>query len=70
MIARLKLYAIGVGALLAAFLGVYLRGRRDEAMADHERELNEYIQTRNRIDDVAIDDAQRWLRDRADERDL
>ena len=70
MIARLKLYAIGAGAFIAALVGVYLRGRRDEAKADHERELNEYIQTRNRIDDVAIDDAQRWLRDRADERDL
>ena len=70
MIARLKLYAIGAGALIAALLGVYLRGRHDEADAEQERELNEYIETRKRADSVRIDDAEQWLRDRADKRDL
>ena len=70
MIARLKLYAIGAGAFVAALLGVYLRGRQDEAQADHERELNEYIETRKRVDGVRIDDAEQWLRNRADKRDL
>jgi hypothetical protein len=70
MIARLKLYAIGVGAFIAAMLGVYLRGRHDEAEAEQERELNEYIETRKRIDGVRVDDAERWLRERSNERDL
>ena len=70
MIARLKLYAIGAGAFIAALMGVYLRGRHDEAEAEHERELNEYIETRKRIDGVRVDNAASWLRERAEERDL
>ena len=69
-LARLKLYAVGIAAFLAAFLGIYLRGRHDEAEAEQERELNEYIETRKRIDGVSVNDAERWLRERADERDL
>lgn len=67
---RLKLYAIGVAVFIAALLGVYLRGRKDEADAAYEEELNEYIETRKRADGVHIDDAERWLRNRADKRDL
>ena len=70
MIARLKLYAIGAGAFIAALFGVYLRGRHDEAEAAYEEELNEYIETRKRVDSVRIGDAEQWLRNRADERDL
>ena len=74
MIARLKLYAIGAGAFIAALFGVYLRGRHDEAEAEQERELNEYIETRKRVDQVDSDDAdssREWLRSRAEwERDL
>ncbi len=70
LLTRLKLYAAGVAAFIAALLGVYLRGRRDEAEAKQDRELNEYIETRKRVDGVHIDDAERWLRNRADKRDL
>ena len=70
LLARLKLYATGVAVFIAALLGVYLRGRHDEAEAEQERELNEYIETRKRVDGVHIDDAQQWLRNRADKRDL
>ena len=70
MIARLKLYAIGVGAFIAALFGVYLRGRHDEAEAEQERELNEYIETRKRIDGVRVDNAASWLRERAEDRNL
>ena len=69
-LARLKLYAVGMAAFLAAFLGIYLRGRHDEAEAEQERELSEYIETRKRSDSVRIDDAGRWLRERANKRDL
>ena len=55
---------------MVAIGAAYFRGRRDEAGAEHERELNEYIETRKRIDGVHIDDAQQWLRDRAERRDL
>jgi len=67
---KLKLYAIAAGAFVLALLGIYWRGRSDEAAAEHERELNEYIETRKRIDGVHMDDAQQWLRERADKRDL
>ena len=69
-LARLKLYAVAAATFAAALLGVYLRGRKDEADAAYERELNEYIETRKRIDGVRIDDAEQWLRNRADRRDL
>lgn len=70
MFLRLKLWLAAAGAVLVAIVAAYWRGRRDEAGAEYERELNEYIETRKRIDGVHIDDAQRWLCERADERDL
>ena len=70
MIARLKLYAIGAAALLAAFLGVYIQGRRDQSQKEHLKDAKDYIETRKRVDGVRIDDAEQWLRNRADKRDL
>lgn len=70
MFIRLKIWLYAAGAALAAIAVAYFRGRSDEAEAEHERELNEYIETRKRIDGVHITDAQRWLQDRADKRDL
>ena len=69
-LARLKLYAIGVAALLAAFFGVYRQGRRDQSQKEDLRDAEDYIETRKRADSVRIDDAEQWLRNRADERDL
>lgn len=70
MIARLKLYAIGAVALLAAFLGVYIQGRRDQSQKEDLKDAEDYIETRKRVDSVRIDDAEQWLRNRADKRDL
>ncbi len=70
MIARLKLYAIGAAALLAAFLGVYIQGRRDQSQKEDLKDAKDYIETRKRVDGVRIDDAEQWLRNRADKRDL
>jgi cell division protein FtsX len=70
MIARLKLYAIGAAALLAAFLGVYIQGRRDQSQKEDLKDAEDYIETRKRVDSVRIDDAEQWLRNRADKRDL
>jgi len=64
---RIKVYFAAAGAFLAALFGVYLRGRRDEADAEAERELNEYVEARRRMDAVDIDDpgtARQFLRDR------
>lgn len=69
-LARLKLYAIGAAALLAAFLGVYIQGRRDQSQKEDLKDAEDYIETRKRVDSVRIDDAASWLRDRADKRDL
>ena len=70
MISRLKLYAIGAAALLAAFLGVYIQGRRDQSQKEDLKDAEDYIETRKRVDSVRIDDAEQWLRNRADKRDL
>ena len=70
MIARLKLYAIGAVSLLAAFLGVYIQGRRDQSQKEDLKDAEDYIETRKRVDSVRIDDAEQWLRNRADKRDL
>ena len=69
-LAKLKLYAIGAAALLAAFLGVYIQGRRDQSQKEDLKDAEDYIETRKRVDSVRIDDAEQWLRSRADKRDL
>ena len=68
--AKLKLYAIGAASLLAAFLGVYIQGRRDQSQKEDLKDAEDYIETRKRVDSVRIDDAEQWLRNRADKRDL
>ena len=70
MITRLKLYAIGAATLLASFLGVYIQGRRDQSQKEDLKDAEDYIEIRKRVDSVRIDDAEQWLRNRADKRDL
>ena len=70
MIARLKLYAIGAGAFIAALMGVYMQGRRDQSQKEELKDAEDYIETRTRIDGVRVDNAASWLRERAEERDL
>ncbi len=75
MLAKLKMYLYAAGAIVVALGAAYLRGKSDEAEAEHERELNEYVETRKRMDTVdsgSDGDASRaWLRARQQsERDL
>lgn len=71
---RFKLWLYAAGAALTAIVAAYFRGRSDADAADHERELNEYVETRRRIDDTTIPndaaDALEWLRERQSERDM
>ena len=72
LVGRFKIWLYAAGAIVAALGVAYLRGRSAEAAAEHERELNEYVETRKRIDGASVgDDAREWLRARAQsERDL
>ena len=75
LFAKLKMYLAAAGAVVAALGVAYLRGRSAEAEAEYERELNEYVETRKRMDAVdsgnSPDDARDWLRQRQQsERDL
>ena len=70
---RIKLWLAALGAFAVALLGAYWRGRSDAADADAERELNEYVETRKRMDAVDIggaDAGRDFLRDRQSSRDL
>lgn len=73
--AKIKLYLYAAGAVLIAVAGAYFRGKSDEAATENERELNEYVETRKRMDAVDSggdpDAARAWLRARQQsERDL
>lgn len=73
ILARIKLYlaALAVGAA-AAWQVIRLIHKKDAAEAK-AKELQGYADTRRRMDKVDIDDsdnASRWLRERADRRDL
>jgi dienelactone hydrolase len=64
--ARTWLYV--AGAALVAIVAAYFRGRSDAVEAEHERELNEYVETRRRMDETTIPndaaDVREWLRKR------
>ena len=68
MALRFKLWLSAVGAFVVALGAAYFRGRSDEAEADFERELNEYVETRKRMDGSGgrsdLDDSLEWLRER------
>lgn len=75
LFAKLKMYLAAAGAVVVALGVAYFRGKSDEAEAEHERELNEYVETRKRMDAVDSgnnhDDAHAWLRKRQQsQRDL
>ena len=58
ILAKLKMYFVAAGAVIVALGVAYFRGRSNEAAAERERELNEYVETRKRmvfnVADVAI----------------
>ena len=68
ILAKLKMYFVAAGAVVVALGVAYLRGRSSEAAAEHERELNEYVETRKRMDTVDsgsnADASRAWLRAR------
>ena len=72
LIGRFRIWLYAAGAVIVALGAAYFRGRSAEAAAEHERELNEYVETRKRIDGASVgDDAREWLRNRQQsERDL
>ena len=75
ILAKIKMYLYAAGAVVVALGVAYFRGKSDEAAAENERELNEYVETRKRMDAVdsgsSPDDAHAWLRERQQsERDL
>lgn len=75
LFAKLKMYLAAAGAVAVALGVAYFRGRSAEAAAEHERELNEYVETRKRMDAVdsgnSPDDAHAWLHERQQsQRDL
>ena len=75
MLAKLKMYLYAAGAVIVALGAAYFRGRSSEAAAERERELNEYVETRKRMDSVDsgsdADASRAWLRARQQsERDM
>ena len=70
--ARIKFYIAACGAIVAAFVGVYLLGRRDQQIKDEHEDLVEYGETRASIDEAlqdapnTADDARQWLRQRSE----
>lgn len=68
MLARLKLWAMGLGFIIVALAASWLGGRKS-AQADAKQEgLEDYVKTRKRMDDIGrlsdADAAAEWLRER------
>ena len=63
---RLKLWLAGVGAVVVALLSIWFGGKKAGKDAAKAEELNDYVETRKRMDDPAgyAGDAREWLRDR------
>lgn len=65
---RIKLYLAAAGAFIVALLAAYLRGRSDKGEAVERERLEDYVETRKRMDEVETDDdptvLRDWLRDR------
>ena len=69
MMLRLKLWLAAAGAFIVALFAAYWNGRRDGKVNAEVRELNEYIETRKRMDEVDSDTAnssREWLRQRGE----
>lgn len=68
MMLRIKIWLAAAGAVVLALLSTWLGGRRSAKTAAKAKELNEYVETRKRIDEVDgdrnSDDDRDWLRDR------
>jgi len=62
-------YVLGAGGVLVAFVAAYLRGHKNATDGAEKRAADEYIKTRNRMDEANTpthgDDINQWLRDRS-----
>jgi len=65
---RIKLYLAAAGAFVVALFAAYLRGRSDKGEAVERERLEDYVETRKRMDEVPTDDdpavLRDWLRER------
>lgn len=65
---RIKLYLAAAGAFVVALFAAYLRGRSDKGEAVERERLEDYVETRKRMDEVGTGDdpavLRDWLRER------
>lgn len=69
MLTRIKLWLAGIGAVVIALLSIWFGGRKAGRDAAKAEELNEYIETRKRMDKVdgdTADSSREWLRERGE----
>ena len=52
VIGKLKLWLAGIGAVVIALLSIWFGGKKAGRDAANAEELNEYIATRKRIDEI------------------
>jgi len=66
--ARLKLWAAGTGLVIAALAASWLGGRKSAQADAKQEELEGYVETRKRMDEIGrmsdADAAREWLRER------
>ena len=68
ILARLKMWAAGIGLVIAALAASWLGGRKSAQADAKVEELTDYVDTRKRMDEVGrmsdADAAADWLRER------
>lgn len=68
ILARLKLWAAGIGLVIAVLAASWLGGRKSAQADAKQEELEGYVETRKRMDEVGrmsdADAAREWLRER------
>jgi dienelactone hydrolase len=66
--ARLKLWAMGLGLVVAALAASWFGGRKSAQADAKQEELESYVETRKRMDEIGrmsdADAAREWLRER------
>jgi len=66
--ARLKMWAMGIGLIVAALAASWLGGRKSAQTDAKQEELEGYVETRKRMDEVDAGDdpavLREWLRER------
>ena len=70
LIGKVRGWAIGAGAVLAGLFLAYFKGRKDIEQKHKAEELNEYVETRKRMDAANPDDDVDFLLKRKRKRNL